>query len=62
MYKDNCRKIIDEVFFCRMNIMGTDTFSNNDPWGVRDEPDDFQGRSNTDIRQQQQSIIQRKTY
>jgi hypothetical protein len=27
--------------------MGTDTFSNNDPWGVRDEPDDFQGRSNT---------------
>ena len=42
--------------------MGTDTFSNNDPWGVRDEPDDFQGISNTDIRQQQQSIIERKTY
>ena len=44
----------------RRNLMGTDTFSNNDPWGVRDEPDDFQGISNTDIRQQQQSIIEQQ--
>lgn len=62
MCKNNCIKIIDGFFSRRMNLMGTDTFSNNDPWGVRDEPEDFQGRSNTDIRQQQQSIIQRKIY
>ncbi|VDI46506.1 syntaxin-8-like [Mytilus galloprovincialis] len=44
----------------RNTLIGTDTFGNNDPWGVKDEPEDFQGRSNTEVRTQQQQIIQQQ--
>ena len=29
----------------------------NDPWGMREEPDEIQGLGNMEIRQQQQHII-----
>ncbi|CAG2230959.1 STX8 [Mytilus edulis] len=45
----------------RNTLIGTDTFGNNDPWGVKDEPEDFKGRSNTEVRTQQQQIIQRRS-
>ena len=45
-------------FLYRYTLMGADTFASNDPWGVKDEPEEFAGRSNIDIRQQQQTIIQ----
>ncbi|KAJ8318316.1 hypothetical protein KUTeg_003407 [Tegillarca granosa] len=44
----------------RYNLMGStaaDTFGSGDPWGMRDEPEEFQGVSNEAIRQQQQHII-----
>ena len=44
-----------DVFY-RYNLMmgGNDA---NDPWGMREEPDEIQGLGNMEIRQQQQHII-----
>lgn len=36
---------------------GGDTFSQADPWGMNDEPEVFRDMSNTDLQQQQQSVI-----
>ncbi|KAK3090808.1 hypothetical protein FSP39_014833 [Pinctada imbricata] len=58
-------KQIDQAFKnegtdSRYSLMGTggvDAFGSSDPWGMREEPEDFQGMSNQDIRQQQQHAI-----
>lgn len=37
---------------------GASGFGGRDPWGVRDEPEEFEGLDNQDIAQQQKTIIQ----
>jgi hypothetical protein len=38
--------------------MGASGFGGRDPWGVRDEPEEYEGMDNHDIAQQQKTIIQ----
>ncbi|XP_033740346.1 syntaxin-8-like [Pecten maximus] len=44
----------------RYSLMGSagDTFGSNDPWGMRDDPDEYRDMSNNDLRNQQQQVIQ----
>ena len=44
-----------------MGTGGVDAFGSSDPWGMREEPEDFRGLSNQDIRQQQEQAIRGKT-
>lgn len=37
---------------------GASGFGGRDPWGVRDEPEEFEGFDNQAIAQQQKTIIQ----
>ncbi|XP_041363468.1 syntaxin-8-like [Gigantopelta aegis] len=41
----------------RSSLLGAETFSSNDPWGMSDEPEQFRGVGNADIQTQQQDVI-----
>ncbi|XP_061181988.1 syntaxin-8-like [Saccostrea echinata] len=58
-------KQIDQAFkneasASRSSLMGggASGFGGRDPWGVRDEPEEYEGMDNQGIAQQQQTIIQ----
>ncbi|ESO98633.1 hypothetical protein LOTGIDRAFT_205331 [Lottia gigantea] len=42
----------------RSSLLGGETFGANDPWGIGEEPDQFQGVTNSGLQAQQQSVIQ----
>ncbi|XP_048761035.2 syntaxin-8-like [Ostrea edulis] len=48
----------NETIESRSSLMGASGFGGRDPWGVRDEPEEYEGMDNHGIAQQQKTIIQ----